>query len=619
MEGALSVLKQYFGYDSFRKGQTEIVEQIISGHDVLGIMPTGAGKSICFQVPALMMEGITLVISPLISLMTDQVQALVQAGVPAAYLNSSLTIGQQRKVLQNIQAGKYKLVYIAPERLLADDFAEVVQTIKIAMVTVDEAHCLSQWGQNFRPNYLKIIEFITTLANRPIVSAFTATATAQVRDDIYKQLQLQDAYVLTTGFDRPNLTFTVRKPKNKMLALQEILQLHADESGIIYCSTRKNVEEVHAFIQQQGIEVARYHAGLADAERKLNQEDFLYDRVRIMVATNAFGMGIDKSNVSFVVHFNMPKNIENYYQEAGRAGRDGQPAECFLLYSGQDVITNQFLIDHAEENEELDKETMLAIKQKDRELLKQMTFYCHTMDCLRAYILRYFGEKADNYCGNCGNCNENFETVDVTVEAQKILSCVKRLNERFGVKMIVDTLRGKNTQRIVQLRLDKQATYGILATDSESRVRDIINHLQLHGYIRTTEDEYPVLALTPSAIDVLRGETTLIMKIVREEERVLKAKNGKASTKKSKSDRSGAHPHQELFAKLKQLRSKLAQEQEVPAFVVFSDATLHDMCARLPKTQLEFLDVSGVGHAKLTKYGDEFLEVILLYCEEHAL
>ncbi len=608
---SLAVLKKTFGYDQFREGQAELVGAIMEKQDALGIMPTGAGKSICFQVPALELEGVTLVVSPLISLMSDQVQALIQADVKAAYLNSSLSANQYRTVLKNIRNNQYKIIYVAPERLLTDSFLDLANQITISMITIDEAHCLSQWGQDFRPSYLKVVDFIETLPVRPIISAFTATATAHVRDDIIEKLQLEDPFILTTGFDRTNLSFAVKKPKSKMDALEEFLELHEGKSGIVYCSTRKNVEQVYQNLLDQGYAAARYHAGLPDEERENSQTDFLYDRKRIMVATNAFGMGIDKSNVSFVVHYNMPKNIENYYQEAGRAGRDGEPAECLLLYSGQDVITNQFLIDNSNDNDEIDPITQKAIRAKDRELLKQMTFYCHTMDCLRAYILRYFGDTTGNYCGNCSNCNDHFETVDVTVEAQKILSCVKRVNERFGIKVIVDTLRGKKNQRITSLHLDQQSTFGIMADVSESKIRDIINFLLLNEYLCTTSGEYPVVQLTEKSLIILFEKEPVSMKIVKEEERT--------KPRVARAGKTVHYENKELFTKLKSLRSQLAQEQNVPAFVVFSDATLHDICAKLPKNHLEFLEVSGVGHAKLTKYGDVFLEVVTAFLEENPV
>jgi len=611
MRDKSAVLKQYFGYDHFRQGQGPLIDSILAGQDTLGIMPTGAGKSICFQIPALMFQGVTLVISPLISLMKDQVNTLVQIGVRAAYLNSSLTINQYSGVLQKIRENAYQIIYVAPERLLTESFIEVARELDISMITIDEAHCVSQWGQDFRPSYVQVAQFIEHLDKRPVVSAFTATATAFVRDDIVDKLQLQAPYVATTGFDRTNLHFIVKKPKHKLLELKEILSDKEEQCGIIYCSTRKAVEQVYDELVAAGYEVAKYHAGLSDGERLRYQEDFIYDRARIMVATNAFGMGIDKSDVSYVIHFNMPKNLENYYQEAGRAGRDGTPAECILLYGGQDVVTNQFLIDRANDNEELDSATLASVKAKDRELLKQMTFYCHTNDCLREYILRYFGDQASHYCGNCSNCNENFETVDIRVDAQKIISCIKRLHERFGIKMIVDTLRGKNTARIRQLELDQQSTYGIMADVSENRVRAIINYLILQEYIETTNSDYPVVRLLAKASEIIFDEEPLMMKVVKVEKKpVVKKQLSKKGEEINKEE------HHLLFTRLKKLRSQLAQEQHVPAFVVFSDATLYDMCAKRPSTQMEFLEVSGVGHMKLEKYGELFLQEIEVYCRD---
>ncbi|HZJ83149.1 MAG TPA: RecQ family ATP-dependent DNA helicase, partial [Clostridia bacterium] len=469
------ILRQHFGYMTFREGQKELIDSILKGKDVMGIMPTGSGKSLCFQVPALLFKGITLVISPLISLMKDQVQALIANGVPAAYINSSLTYNQTVKALENAKGGKYKIIYVAPERLDTLEFLEFSRIANISMVAVDEAHCVSQWGQNFRPSYLKIKAFIDDLPKRPIISAFTATATIEVKEDIIKILELNNPFVMTTGFNRENLYFEVQKPRDKYLALARYLEDNRDKGGIIYCSTRKAVEEVCENLNRDDYNATRYHAGLSENERSNNQDDFLYDRKLIMVATNAFGMGIDKSNVSFVIHYNMPKNIESYYQEAGRAGRDGTPADCILLYGGQDVITNQFLIDNTDDNNDLDIEILEQVKEKDRERLKQMTYYCHSLDCLREYILKYFDDSSSSFCGNCSNCNTNFEEIDVTEYAQKILSCITRMGQRYGVKMIIDTLRASRAKRILQLNLDKIDTYGLMAGVKEKRVRDIIN------------------------------------------------------------------------------------------------------------------------------------------------
>ncbi len=595
------VLKDIFGYTAFRTGQGELIDSIISGRDTLGIMPTGAGKSICFQLPALIFEGITLVISPLISLMKDQVYSLTQAGIRAAYMNSSLNYTQYAKVLKNASENMYKIIYVAPERLLTEEFVSFAQKVEISMVTVDEAHCISQWGQDFRPSYTKIVQFIDQLKGRPVVTAFTATATPQVRDDILDKLELREPFVLTTGFNRSNLYFSVRKPEDKLASLKEYIWEKASASGIVYCSTRKTVDEVCAGLVRAGINATRYHAGLSENERRENQDKFLFDKSGIMVATNAFGMGIDKSNVSYVVHYNMPKNIESYYQEAGRAGRDGEAAECILFYSGQDVVINQFLLENSVQNEELDEATNTALREKDRELLKTMTFYCHTNDCLREYILNYFGDKTANYCGNCSNCEANFEEADVTEEAQKIISCIKRTGERYGVKMIVDILRGSRNQRVIASKLDRVSTYGLMSGVSEGKIRDIINALVLRDCLQITNGEYPVVKLEAGASEVLFNDSRVIMKVLSDYR---------------ESSKSEGHPQKKpdentaLFEKLRALRNKIASTQRVPAYIVFTDAALRDMCKRMPATKMQFLKVSGVGKAKMEKYGETFLSEI---------
>ncbi len=608
-----SVLKEYFGYDSFRPGQEELIDQCLQGRDVLGIMPTGAGKSICYQVPAMMFDGISLVISPLISLMQDQVEALIQAGIPAAYLNSSLSASQFRKALAFARQGRYKLIYVAPERLLTPDFLDFALHAAISMVTIDEAHCVSQWGQDFRPSYLKIPRFIEMLSARPVVSAFTATATQKVREDIVERLELRSPFLLTTGFDRSNLYFAVEAPKDKLEAVKAYLRNNPGGSGIVYCITRKLVEEVALALQKAGYAATRYHAGLSDEERKRNQEDFLYDRARIMVATNAFGMGIDKSNVSFVIHYNMPKNMESYYQEAGRAGRDGSEADCILLYGGQDVVTNQFLIDRERNNEELSDEEKETIRQREQELLKTMTFYCHTRECLRQYILRYFGEKAPSYCGNCSSCRANFEEVDVTRAVKQILLCVHQTRERFGVKMVVDVLRGSKGKRLQTLSLDALSTYGSLADESETRIREIITQLELMGCLEVTTGEYPILRLfRQRAKEVLHSEEPIRMKIVKDAptEKTGHGREPVASVAGTATSR--------LFERLRRLRVSVAASSHVPSYVVFSDATLRDMCSKMPVTEEEFLKVSGVGQAKLKKYGPVFLGEIKAFLMESA-
>ena len=606
---AQGILKQYFGYDEFRNGQETLISDLLAGKDVLGVMPTGAGKSICFQVPALMMEGITLIISPLISLMKDQVNSLIQSGIKAAYINSSLTESQITKALLNIRDNAYKLIYIAPERLLVNDFLYYLKTADISMITVDEAHCISQWGHDFRPSYARIPEFIANLQSRPVVSAFTATATPKVREDIIKLLKLKNPTFLSTGFDRPNLYFEVKKPKKKFAALLEFLADKKEQSGIVYCSTRAKVEDVCERLKEKGYNASRYHAGLLNRERQANQDDFIYDRARIMVATNAFGMGIDKSNVSFVVHYNMPKDVESYYQEAGRAGRDGEPADCVLLYSGQDVRTNMWLIENAREFAEPESELLRAQNiERERARLREMTFYCTTNDCLRGYLLRYFGEYPPLGCDNCGNCNTHFELVDITLTTQKILSCVAHMKGRYGLKMIIDTLRGSKSERVLRLRLDQLSTYGI-CEESEQKLRAIINHLLLAGYLMRTDDEYPVIRLGESAIEVLRRGAVVRMKLPKEKEEEAKAEK---QTKLRPVDKG-------LFAALRDLRLAIAGEQGVPAFVIFHDSTLTDMCLKIPLTLEELLNVSGVGEVKAKRYGKQFLAAIEEYKQNNEI
>lgn len=610
---ANEILKQVFGYETFRSGQKEIIEEILEGRDVLGIMPTGAGKSICFQVPALVKPGITLVISPLISLMQDQVKSLNQSGVSAAYINSSLTAFQIETALQYAINGQYKIIYVAPERLMTDGFLAFARQVDITMVTVDEAHCISQWGQDFRPNYAKIPEFLSRLAKRPVVSAFTATATQKVKEDIVRLLELRNPFVLLTGFNRENLYFQVVQSAHKKQDLLEFLKDRREQNGIIYCATRKNVEMVCEGLNQNGFLAASYHAGLSQNVRQDNQNDFLYDRIKIMVATNAFGMGIDKSNVNYVVHYNMPKDVESYYQEAGRAGRDGAPAHCLLLFSEQDVVTQKWIIEHGNdvtyENEELERN----LKEREYKRLNEMRLYSTTNQCLRQYILRYFGEVSEPFCGNCSNCDTELETLDITETAQQIIRCVELVRGRYGKVLIVDVLRGKATTKVVQLGLNHLPIYGV-SQESVNRLRAIVDHLILEGYLMQTDEQFSVVKLTDKSQKVMEESITLEMKISQEKER----DNSKSKSKTVKNKGVPAE-YSGLYDVLRLLRSNIASEERVPAFVVFADATLIDICVKLPISPEQFANVSGVGRKKLEKYGAQFIEVVVKYCEENNI
>ena len=607
-----SVLQQYFGHSSFRPGQEQVVDAIVSGQDVLGVMPTGAGKSVCYQVPAMLMPGLTLVISPLISLMQDQVAALEEEGVHAACLNSALPEGLYSTILRAALEGDYKILYVAPERLLTDSFLYLAMHARIAFVAVDEAHCVSQWGQDFRPSYLKIAEFISRLPYRPVIGAFTATATEQVKQDIIALLQLNQPFTLTTGFDRPNLYFGVARPRDKERYIEEYILDHRDRSGIVYCATRKSVESVCKELRSVGISATRYHAGLTPEERSKNQEDFVYDRKRVMVATNAFGMGIDKSNVSFVLHYNMPKNLENYYQEAGRAGRDGQPADCILLYSGQDVRMAEFLIEHSHEAEEdsIDEATRQQLIARDRERLRQMTFYCTTTECLRHYILRYFGEDSPMSCGHCSSCDTNFEEVDATMDARKILSCVYRLDERgraFDKTIVSAILTGSKNEKITQFHLDTLSTYNIMSDRTAVYVRRLIDLLLERGHLIADPDRMNVLVLTRTGNALMRGRGEFRVKLPKEK-------------KPDTSRPYAALPEdvdEALFDLLREVRTRLAARAGVPPYVIFSNATLADMAARQPKSEFDLLSVRGVGDSKARRYGKEFLAAIEKYRDEN--
>lgn len=617
MQSAHGLLKQYFGYDDFREGQKPLINAVLEGQDVLGIMPTGAGKSLCFQIPALLMQGITLVVSPLISLMKDQVAALNQAGIHAAFLNSSLSMGQYRKALSLAREGRYKIIYVAPERLETEGFLQFALSpeVEISFLAIDEAHCVSQWGQDFRPSYLKILSFLEKLPSRPVLGAYTATATAEVREDILDILKLRSPLVLTTGFDRSNLFFGVKKPRDKYRELETYIKEKEEKmpgsSGIVYCLSRKNVEEVCYRLREAGFSVTRYHAGLADAERRENQDDFIYDRKQIMVATNAFGMGIDKPDVRFVIHYNMPKNMESYYQEAGRAGRDGEAAECILYFGASDQRTNRFLIESGEENEELDREARRIILQRDLERLQQITFYCATSECLRHYILDYFGEESGTECGNCSNCLEEFEFTDMTEQAEKVVRCIQDCQRSFGINLIVDVLRGADNQKIRQRDLNENPEYKSLSDMTVPRLKQLLNEMIMQGFLALSNDDYPVLELTDRSDELLEG-ARLTIKVSKKEEK----QPPKFRKKKAGAVSALAEEDVELFEELRSLRMEIAKEEKVPPYMVFSDKTLAGMSSERPQTLNEMLEVSGVGQFKLEKYGERFLEGIKLFVDK---
>lgn len=606
------ILKTYFGYDSFREGQESIIDSILEGRDVLAVMPTGAGKSLCYQVPALLLPGITVVISPLISLMNDQVRALNEAGVHAAYINGSLSEKQITKALQYAAQGKYKMIYVAPERLMTYEFTQFVSRAEISMVTVDEAHCISQWGQDFRPSYLKINDFIRSLGTRPIVSAFTATATREVREDILCVLALQEPQLLVMGFDRKNLFFSVEPSPHKDNFIMDYLAEHRGESGIIYCATRKNVDALYERLAGAGLPAARYHAGMGNEERRQSQDDFIYDRKPVMIATNAFGMGIDKSNVRYVLHYNMPQNLENYYQEAGRAGRDGEAAECILLYSPQDIMINRFLLDNKETGSELSGEEAALVRERDEARLRDMTGYCTTTRCLRAYILHYFGEMDAKPCANCSNCLREYIEEDVTELARHVIGCVYELRQRFGINVVAGTLLGRNTAKLRECSATQCESYGVLKGEGEGRVKQVIQHLLQEGLLALTNDKYTIVKITAAGMEFWRGEEQKPSSIVM---RTLKM----PESKETKQEGSGRRARisdtlnsrgLDLFEKLRSLRSQLAREAGVPPYIIFSDRTLLDMCVKVPLDREELLLVNGVGQNKCEKYGGPFLEAV---------
>jgi len=592
LQKARAVLKEYFGYSSFKKGQEEVIESILRGRDTLVIMPTGGGKSVCYQLPALLLPGLTLVFSPLISLMKDQVDALNSLGISGAFINSSLSFAEEEECLRQARKGRLKLLYIAPERLDSPRFLQAIRNLPVSLVAVDEAHCVSQWGHDFRPSYRLIEPFIKELPRRPVVAAFTATATAEVRQDIVTMLGLQAPKSVVTGFNRENLSFTVLRGENKREFLLSYLTQKKEQAGIIYAATRKEVDNIYAFLSKKGFAVGRYHAGLSDEEKTNAQDRFLYDDIRIMVATNAFGMGIDKSNVRYVIHYNLPKNMEAYYQEAGRAGRDDEPGECILLFSPQDIMVQKYLIEQSAAAPER--------KASEYKKLQAMVDYCHTSQCLRKFILQYFGERnVPDECGNCGNCNGSHELVDATVQSQMVFSCILRMREQFGVSLVSEVLKGSNSKRVRQYGFDNLSTYGLMKDRTLKQISDLINVLVAEGYIQLSEGKYPVASLTPRAYAVLKGREKVLLK--------------------TRPASAGPTVEDVLFEQLRELRKEIAQKQGIPPYIVFSDSTLREMAVKLPLEREAMLAIKGVGKKKFELYGEPFLEYIKIYAATHGL
>ncbi|WP_342046478.1 DNA helicase RecQ [Bacillus sp. OTU530] len=586
---AKQYLKQYFGYDNFRPGQEQIIQSVLAGNNTAGIMPTGGGKSICYQIPALLLPGITIVISPLISLMKDQVDSLERVGIPATFLNSTLSAAEVRERLRGLRQGAYKILYIAPERMDAPQFLDLLQDMPVSLVAVDEAHCISQWGHDFRPSYLRIKEMIEYIPGSPVMLALTATATPQVKEDICFLLDIPIYNTIVTGFGRPNLAFKVVKGQDRLTYVMQYVKQNRGEAGIVYAATRKDVDQLQEHLKKQGIAAAKYHAGMSDSERERQQDLFLQDDVTVMVATNAFGMGINKSNVRFVIHYQLPKNMESYYQEAGRAGRDGLDSECVLFYAAQDVQLQRYLVEQSQAEE--------TLKNQELHKLLQVKDYCYTEGCLQSFILQYFGEEPTGPCGRCGNCTDQRTAVDVTTEAQMVLSCIIRAGERFGKTMISQVLGGSLNKKLQELRLNKLSTYGLLKHKSAKDITDFIDFLVSEQYAGTAGGQYPVLYVTNRGREVLVGK-----------ERVMR-KEAMAVTRVVSDDA--------LFIALRQVRKEIAAEERVPPFVIVSDETLRDLCAKLPRTKEALLGIKGIGATKQERYGERFLQVIMEYLESN--
>ncbi|MCB2307482.1 DNA helicase RecQ [Clostridium estertheticum] len=585
-------LKKYYGYDNFRKGQEDVIDSILNGKDTFAVMPTGAGKSVCYQIPALMLEGVTLVISPLISLMKDQVDTLNSIGIAATYINSSLSINEVNERIDKVASGEFKLLYVAPERLESDFFCNMLNRLKISLLAVDEAHCVSQWGHDFRPSYAAISSLIDKLSERPIIAAFTATATKGVRIDVIRLLKLREPDVYVTGFNRENLSFTVIRGENKRDFVLKYIEDNKDKVGIIYTATRKETNNLYELLHKKGYNVGKYHAGLNDEERKQNQEKFLYDDINIIIATNAFGMGIDKSNVRYVIHYNLTKSMEAYYQEAGRGGRDGEPSECILLFSAADVLLQKFFIEQSTVSPQR--------KVNEYKKLQAMVDYSHTTRCLRKFILEYFGEEnVQDKCDNCSTCNDESELVDITIEAQKIFSCILRMKERYGTSLIADVLRGSKNKKVLELGFDKLSTYGIIKQYTVKEIRDLINVLTAEEYLSLADGQFPVVHLKERAVLVLKNKEKVYQKVDKKKAKVVKDTG--------------------LFEILRTLRKEISEREKVPPYIVFADSALREMSEYFPVNEKEMLNIKGVGESKLNKYGEEFIQIIKKYMQENNI